>query len=121
MLPEVLFDPSIINLEYTSLPKAIIEVLDLCDIDIRSELLNNIFLSGGSSMFPNLKSRIYSELEVELARQKKKNQGIRIIAPRERTYSVWIGGSILAMIPEFSKNWITRSKYYSDDLPGNLL
>ena len=97
------------------------EVLDLCDLDIRSDLLNNIFLSGGSSMFPNLKSRIYSELEVELARQNKKSQGIRIIAPRERTYSVWVGGSILAMIPDFAKNWITRSKYFKDGIPDNLL
>jgi len=121
MTPEVLFNPSLINLEYSSLPKVIMEVLDLCDLDIRSDLLNNIFLSGGSSMFPNLKSRIYSELEVELARQNKKSQGIRIIAPRERTYSVWVGGSILAMIPDFAKNWITRSKYFKDGIPDNLL
>lgn len=121
MIPEVLFNPSLINLEFSSLPKAIMEVIDLCDLDIRSHLLNNIFLTGGSSMFPNLKSRIYSELELELARQKKKSQGIRIIAPRERTFSVWVGGSILAMIPEFTKNWITRSKYFKEGIPDNLL
>ena len=121
MIPEILFNPSLINLEFSSLPKAIMEVIDLCDLDIRSDLLNNIFLTGGSSIFPNLKSRIYSELELEFARQKKKSQGIRIIAPRERTFSVWVGGSILAMIPEFAKNWITRSKYFKEGIPDNLL
>ena len=121
MIPEVLFDPSIINLEFPTLPKAIMEVIDSCDLDIRSELLNNIFLSGGSSMFPNLRSRIYKELEIELARRKKKSQGIRIIAPRERTFSVWVGGSILAMIPEFSQNWVTRAKYFKEGIPDNLL
>ncbi|MFX1392788.1 MAG: actin family protein [Promethearchaeota archaeon] len=121
MVPEILFNPSLINLEFSSLPKTIMEVVDICDVDIRSDLLNNIFLSGGSSMFPNLKSRIYSELELELARQKKKSQGIRIIAPRERTFSVWVGGSILAMIPEFNKNWITRAKYFKDGIPTNIL
>ena len=72
-------------------------------------------------MFPNLKNRIYQELELELARRKIKNQGLRIIAPRERTFSVWVGGSILAMIPEFSNNWITRAKYYREGIPENLL
>lgn len=72
-------------------------------------------------MFQNLKSRIYQEIELELARRKKKNQGIKIIAPRERTFSVWVGGSILAMIPEFSNNWITRTKYYKEGIPENIL
>jgi len=71
-------------------------------------------------MFPNLKSRIYQELELELARRKKRDQIIKIIASRERTYSVWIGGSILCTIPEFSKNWVTRAKYYSEGIPTNL-
>jgi actin-related protein len=121
MLPEILFNPAMANLEIPPLPKAIMEVVDLCDIDIRSDLLNNIFLSGGSSMFPNLKGRIYKELELELARRKKKDQGIRIIAPRERTFSVWVGGSILAMIPEFTENWVTRAKYFKSGIPDKLL
>ncbi len=120
MVPEILFDPAIINSEVPPLPIAIMDAIEKCDMDIRSTLLNNIFLSGGSSMFPNLKSRIHQELELELARRKKKNQIIKIIAPRERTYSVWVGGSILAMIPEFSQNWITRAKYYADGVPEKL-
>ncbi|KKL78442.1 hypothetical protein LCGC14_2024790, partial [marine sediment metagenome] len=99
MVPELLFNPSD-ELEAEKLPVAIMDVIDSCDLDIRPDLLNNIFLSGGGSMFPNLKSRIYQELELELARRKKQNQVIRIIAPMERTFSVWIGGSILALIPE---------------------
>lgn len=121
LLPEALFDPSLIKLECASVPEAIMNSIELCDIDIRPKLLNNIFLSGGSSMFPNLKSRIYHELEIKLARNKIKNQGIRIIAPAERTYSVWIGASILAMIPEFSDNWITRTKYYNQGIPDDIL
>ncbi len=121
LLPEVLFNPTLVNLEHASISAAILDVVDNCDVDLRSELLNNIFLSGGSSMFPNLKSRLYQEIELELARKKRKNQGIKIIASRERTFSVWIGGSILAMIPEFSKNWITREKYYNEGIPDDIL
>ena len=119
-VPELIFNPSL-ELEEDPLPKAILDVIENCDLDIRPELLNNIFLSGGSSMFPNIKSRIYQELELELARRKKKTQSIKIIAPRERTFSVWVGGSILAMIPEFSKNWISRAQYFTNGIPDNLL
>ena len=119
-VPELLFNPSD-ELETEKLPVAIMDVIESCDLDIRAKLMNNIFLSGGGSMFPNLKSRIYQELELELARRKKKNQIVRIIAPMERTFSVWIGGSILAMIPEFSDNWITRAKYFSEGIPDDLL
>jgi len=120
-VPEVLFNPSLINSEEPSLQKAIMDCITACDRDIRSELLNNIFLSGGSSMFPNIKSRMYLELELELARREKKNQSLRIIAPKERTFSVWVGGSILAMIPEFSENWITRAEYFNEGIPEDVL
>jgi actin-related protein len=109
------------ELEEISLPEAIMDVIEICDLDVRPDLLNNIFLSGGSSMFPNIKSRIYQELEIELARRSKKNQVIKIIAPRERIFSVWVGGSILAMIPEFEQNWITRAKYFNEGIPEDLL
>ena len=72
-------------------------------------------------MFPNLKSRMYKELELELLKRKKKDQALKIIAPRERTFSVWIGGSILATIPEFTNNWITRAMYFRSGIPNNLL
>lgn len=114
-VPELLFNPSTES-EAEKLHVAIMDVIESCDLDIRPTLLNNIFLSGGSSMFPNLKSRMYLELELELARRKKENQVIRIIAPMERTLSVWIGGSILALIPEFSDNWITRAKYHKEGI-----
>lgn len=120
-VPEILFDPTIINSEEPPLHVAIMDVIGECDIDIRSQLLGNIFLSGGSSMFPNLPNRMYQELEVELARRKKKAQIVKIIAPRERIYSVWVGASILTMIPEFSQSWITRAVYFNQGIPKNLL
>ncbi len=120
IVPELLFNPSW-ELEGKSLALEILDTIDQCDIDIRPDLLNNIFISGGSSMFPNLKARLHKELELELIRRKRSEQFIRIIAPRERTYSVWVGGSILATIPEFSERWITRAKYFNEGIPENIL
>ncbi len=120
-IPEILFDPTHINSEEPPLHVAIMDVIGDCDIDVRPKLLGNIFLSGGSSMFPNLQNRMYQEIELELARRKKKQQIVKIIAPRERTHSVWVGGSILALIPEFTQSWITRASYFQGGIPDNLL
>ncbi len=36
---------------------------------------------------------------------------VKIIAPPERMYSVWISGSILASLKTFQKMWVTRREY----------
>lgn len=36
---------------------------------------------------------------------------IRIVAPPERKYSVWIGGSMLASLPSFQEMWINKEEY----------
>ncbi|EOD11068.1 hypothetical protein EMIHUDRAFT_67506 [Emiliania huxleyi CCMP1516] len=36
---------------------------------------------------------------------------VKIIAPPERKYSVWIGGSILSSLPAFRQSWISRQEY----------
>ncbi|MCO5556841.1 hypothetical protein L7F22_010395 [Adiantum nelumboides] len=36
---------------------------------------------------------------------------IKVVAPPERKYSVWIGGSILASLRTFQQMWITKSEY----------
>ena len=63
-----------------------------CDVDIRKDLYGNIVLSGGTSMYPGINTRLEKEL-IQLAPPTMK---IKVIAPPERKYSVWIGGLILA-------------------------
>ncbi len=119
-VPEILFK-SMPNLENEPLHEAVFDVLEKVDVDLRPELLNNIFLSGGSSMFPNTKARLYKELEFELARRDKQDQVIRIRAPRKRDFSVWIGGSIFGVIPESDNKWITRAHYFREGIPKDIL
>ena len=63
-----------------------------CDVDIRKDLYANIVLSGGTTMFQGIGERMTKELTA-LAPSTMK---IKVIAPPERKYSVWIGGSILS-------------------------
>jgi actin-related protein len=107
MAPEAFFNPSLIGREDEPLDDAIFNSVNSCDIDLRKELYQNIVLSGGSTMFPGLKERLHKEL-TELVPE---NVEIRIVAPPERRYSVWIGGSILSSLKTFQRLWISKKEY----------
>ena len=78
-----------------------------CDIDTRKDLYANTVLSGGSTMFPGIADRMQKEMTA-LA---PATMTIKIIAPPERKYSVWIGGSILASLSTFQHMWISKQEY----------
>ena len=77
------------------------------DTDVRKELylkfINkiksyaNIIMSGGTTMFPGITERLSKEV-VALAPSTMK---IKVVAPPERKFSVWIGGSILSSLSTF--------------------
>jgi len=120
-VPELLFKPQLYKLEEKPLHTAILDVIDHCDLDTRNELLENIFLSGGSSVIPQLELRLQNELEIGLAQRGKEMRIPRIIASKQRFLSCWIGGSILSSLPEFQKNWVTRPQYYKGGIPADLV
>merc|ERR1711879_249969 len=105
--PEVLFQPSLIGKEDEGVHALTYNSIMKCDIDIRKDLYGNIVLSGGSTMFPGIADRMNKEI-VALAPSTMK---IKIIAPPERKYSVWIGGSILASLSTFEEMWVTKEEY----------
>jgi actin-related protein len=78
-----------------------------CDIDVRKDLYGNVVMSGGTTMFPGIPERLSKEL-TSLAPSSMK---IKVVAPPERKFSVWIGGSILSSLSTFQAMWITRSEY----------
>ena len=78
-----------------------------CDVDIRKDLYNNIVLSGGTTMFPGFPERLSKEL-IALAPSTMK---VKVFAPQERKFLVWIGGSILSSLSTFQTMWITKAEY----------
>jgi actin beta/gamma 1 len=63
-----------------------------CDIELRKELFENIVMSGGSTMFQGMPERFLKEITA-LAPSTMK---INVTSPPNRTFSAWIGGSILS-------------------------
>jgi len=105
--PEVLFQPSLIGLEAVGIHETTYNSIMKCDVDIRKDLYGNIVLSGGTTMFAGIADRMQKEITA-LAPSTMK---IKIIAPPERKYSVWIGGSILASLSTFQQMWISKQEY----------
>jgi actin beta/gamma 1 len=64
-------------------------------------------MSGGTTMFPGIADRMQKEL-TSLAPASMK---IKISAPPERKYSVWIGGSILGSLTTFQSMWCSKQEY----------
>jgi actin-related protein len=111
--PEVLFDPSLIGKEASGVHETTYNTIMKCDVDIRKDLYANIVLSGGSTMYPGLQDRLTKEMTA-LAPPTMK---IKVVAPPERKYSVWIGGSILSSLATFQSMWITKDEF-EDAGPG---
>jgi len=111
--PEILFNPSLCGMEGESIHHAIYDSILRCDVDIRKDLYGAIVLSGGSTVFPNIAERIQKEVTKFASSSIK----VKVVAPTERKYSVWIGGSILASLSTFQQMWVTKAEY-SENGPG---
>lgn len=61
--PEALFQPRLINVEALGIAELVFSTIQAADIDIRSELYKHIVLSGGSTMYPGLPSRLEREIK----------------------------------------------------------
>ena len=105
--PEVLFQPSLIGKEASGIHDCTFQTIMKCDVDIRKDLYQNIVLSGGTTMFQGIGERMTKELTA-LAPSTMK---IKVVAPPERKYSVWIGGSILSSLSTFQSMWISKAEY----------
>ncbi|EHH26510.1 Kappa-actin [Macaca mulatta] len=105
--PEAIFQPSFLGIESSGIHETTFNSIMKCDVDIRKDLYANTVLSGGSTMYPGTADRMQKEI-ITLAPSTMK---IKIIAPPERKFSVWIGGSILASLSTFQQMWISKQEY----------
>merc|ERR1712193_119287 len=105
--PESMFRPSFLGMEACGIHETTYNSIMKCDVDIRKDLYANTVMSGGTTMYPDIADRMQKEITA-LAPSTIK---IKIIAPPERKYSVWIGGSILASLSTFQQMWITKQEY----------
>ena len=77
------------------------------DIDVRKALLANLILSGGTTMYEGLPSR----LKAEVTNKAPAGAEVKVIAQPDRKFAVWLGGSTLASLSTFASSWISAADY----------
>ncbi|GBG77670.1 hypothetical protein CBR_g24116 [Chara braunii] len=108
--PEALFNPSLIGMECPGIHKTTFTSITKCDVDIKRVMYENVLLTGGSTMFPGMLERISKELTSMLPSTSTIKE-VKVDAPANRKYSVWVGGSVLASLNTFQHLWITEEEY----------
>lgn len=106
---EPLFKPQLIGREAPGIHELIWNSIAACEIDVRKNMYPNVILSGGSSLFPGLVGRMEKELKNKVPEAAQRQ--VKIFAPPERQYSVWIGGSVLSSLSTFEDMWIAEEEY----------
>ena len=110
-----MFQPSFLGMEACGIHETTYNSIMECDVDITKDLYPNTVMSGATTMYPGIADRMQKEITA-LAPSTIK---IKIIAPPERKYSVWIGGSILASLSTFQQMWISKQEYDNADPPSS--
>lgn len=105
--PEALFQPGLVGKESVGIHEMAVHAITKCDVDVQRALSSNVVLSGGTMMFQGMRERMVKELSALLP----PTTPIRATLPSEPRHAVFIGGSILASLTDFQRNWISKRDY----------
>jgi actin-related protein 2 len=116
---EALFNPSLIDSEKSGMSDMVFEMIQDAEIDTRAEYYKHIVLSGGSSMYPGLPSRLEKDLRDRYLRDVLKGDNtrlkkfkIQVEDPPRRKHMVFLGGSVLAdIMKDREEFWMTKAEY----------
>eukprot|EP01100_Stratorugosa_tubuloviscum_P013848 TRINITY_DN711_c2_g2_i1.p1 TRINITY_DN711_c2_g2~~TRINITY_DN711_c2_g2_i1.p1 ORF type:complete len:395 (+),score=210.51 TRINITY_DN711_c2_g2_i1:189-1373(+) len=117
--PEALFSPGLIDVDAPGIAQQLFNSIHSADIDTRSEFYQHIVLSGGTSMYPGLPSRLEKEMrELYLEKVAKGDLAIldklklRIEDPPRRKHMVFLGGAVLAEIMKDKDHfWMNKREW----------
>lgn len=105
--PEALFQPLLLGMEACGIHEAAYNSIMRCNTNVRKVLFANMVLSGGNAMYPG----IADSMQKEVSALVPSSTEVKIIAPPNRKYSSWIGGSILASLSFFRQMCISMEEY----------
>jgi len=121
---EALFQPHLINVEGQGIAELVFSAIQAGEMDMRADLYKHIVLSGGSTMYPGLPSRLEREIkQLYLERVLKGDTDrlskfkIRIEDPPRRKDMVFIGGAVLAdVMKDRDDFWMSKAEYQEKGL-----
>jgi actin-related protein 2 len=115
---EALFNPSLIDVESPGMADMVFDMINAADMDLRRTFYQTIVLSGGSTMYPGLPSRLEHDLknryvnEILKGDETRNKMKIRVEDPPRRKHMVYSGAAVLSDIMRDNESfWITKAEY----------
>jgi actin-related protein 2 len=116
---EALFNPSLMDVESAGLADMVFDMIQAADMDLRPEFYKHIVLSGGTTMFPGLPSRLEHDLKQRYLKDVLKGDERRLSKfklniedPPRRKHMVFMGASVLGDIMRSKEEfWISKAEY----------
>lgn len=120
--PEALMNPSLLGVEAPGMAEMAFNCIQDSDIDNRVSLYGNIVLSGGSTMYAGIASRMERELRqlyldrvLRGEREGLRRLKLRVEDPPRRRHMVFSGAAVLAdIMREQDEFWISRAEWAED-------
>lgn len=105
-LGEVVFVPQVANrsTESPGLAGVVHKAITACSIDLRRDLYEGIMLVGGASLLPGLPERLDKDLRLLVA----ESVNAQVTAYANREFAAFAGAAMVASLPDFANNWISK-------------
>ncbi|ESQ29853.1 hypothetical protein EUTSA_v10011531mg [Eutrema salsugineum] len=107
LVPETLFQPADLGMNQAGLAECIVRAVSSCHSYLQPVLYQSIILTGGSTLFPQLKERLHGELRPLVP----DHFDLKITTQEDPILGVWRGGSLLASSPDFESMCVTKAEY----------
>jgi len=105
---EALFQPSLLGRSGKGVHELLWDAIQRSDNDTRKDFYGNLLVSGGTTLFKGFTNR----LETEMCKLGSHTCcRFKVVAPPERLFSSWVGGSILGSLSTFQQMWYSRQEY----------
>lgn len=92
-----------------SIPEMVRASISGVDMDLRAVLLQNIVVTGATTLLQGFTDRLNNELVAMYPGARIKIQAAGLTA--ERRFGSWIGGSIIGSLGTFHQMWISKKEY----------
>ncbi|KAI8337817.1 hypothetical protein EDC96DRAFT_450184 [Choanephora cucurbitarum] len=106
-VPEVLFQPSIIGLDQAGLVESMHDIVKTFDRHQQSQLMQNVFLTGGFCQLPGLSDRVHSALQSIFPVETE----IKVKRAVDPILDAWKGAAMFAQEQANKQYFVTKQEY----------
>uniref|UniRef100_A0A6I8PDT1 Actin related protein 6 n=1 Tax=Ornithorhynchus anatinus TaxID=9258 RepID=A0A6I8PDT1_ORNAN len=106
-VPEILFNPSDIGIQEMGIPEAIVYSIQNLPEEMQPHFFKNIVLTGGNSLFPGFRDRVYSEVRCLTPTDYE----VSVVLPENPITYSWEGGKLISENDDFEDMVVTRDDY----------